>query len=370
MRVLLVSPQGRFAGGIAKWTGHILRYYEQLSDKSIIIEHYDIARSSFINDDISFWPRLRLVWKDYRALLRGFRKVLKRSNYDVMHLTSSAGWGLVRDLYMIRLARQKGIKTIVHFRFGRIPELYQSNNREWKLLSRVVSKADRIIVIDKRSYEVLLQAGYNTISLLPNPLTPKVEEIIQSQPIIPRKPRTILFIGHCVATKGVYELVHACKTIPNIQLCLVGAIHEEVREDLKKISGGENWLTMEGEKPYEEVIREMLSCDVFVLPTYTEGFPNVILESMACGCAIVTTPVGAIPEMLDVDSDEPCGLCCEPKDVESLRRNIQYFLDRPNEAREYGNRAVKRVNEMYAMPKVWEQMVGIWREVWSPCKSY
>lgn len=65
--------------------------------------------------------------------------------------------------------------------------------------------------------------------------------------------------------------------------------------------------------------------------------------------------------MLVIESDEQCGLCCAPKDAEGLRSKIQYFLDHPIEAREYGNRTVKRVNEMYAMPKVWEEMVGIWR---------
>jgi glycosyltransferase involved in cell wall biosynthesis len=66
--------------------------------------------------------------------------------------------------------------------------------------------------------------------------------------------------------------------------------------------------------------------------------------------------------MFCVDSGCLCGLCCEPKDVEGLRRNIQYFLDHPDEARAYGHRAAQRVNDMYAMPKVWEQMVGIWKE--------
>ena len=88
---------------------------------------------------------------------------------------------------------------------------------------------------------------------------------------------------------------------------------------------------------------------------------------MACGCAIVTTPVGAIPEMLSIDSSEPCGLCSEPKDIEGLRRNIQFFLDHPTEARRYAERAARRVNGMYSIEIVWKQMVGIWRgeEEWN-----
>lgn len=67
--------------------------------------------------------------------------------------------------------------------------------------------------------------------------------------------------------------------------------------------------------------------------------------------------------MLVIESDEQCGLCCAPKDAEGLRKNIQFFLDHPDEARAYGHRAAQRVNDMYAMPKVWEQMVGIWKGV-------
>lgn len=362
MKILLVSPKGQFAGGIAKWTGHILQYYRQLSDKSILLDHFDIARSAFINDDISFWPRLRLVIKDYKSILKGYRRFLKHGKYDVIHLTSSAGWGLLRDLYMIRLAKRKGFKTIVHFRFGRIPQLFESKNWEWKLLRRVVVKSDKIIVIDKHSYQTLLQAGYQNIALLSNPLSPKVDDYIKSLPITQRNPRSLLFVGHCIATKGVYELVMACKSIPNIHLRLLGAFHEKVRQDLMSISEGGTWLELLGEKPYEDVIREMMLCDIFVLPTYTEGFPNVILEAMACGCAIITTPVGAIPEMLEEENGKHFGSMVAPRDVQQLNEAILVMLDNNAYKVECGNNARKRVNERYTMTKVWDSMSSIWKD--------
>jgi glycosyltransferase involved in cell wall biosynthesis len=60
---------------------------------------------------------------------------------------------------------------------------------------------------------------------------------------------------------------------------------------------------------------------IFVLPTYTEGFPNVILECMASGCPIITTPVGAIPDMLQFGSTQACGACVDVKDVQGLKNN-------------------------------------------------
>lgn len=75
--------------------------------------------------------------------------------------------------------------------------------------------------------------------------------------------------------------------------------------------------------PYVNVLQEMMKCELFILPTYTEGFPNVILESMACGCPIVTTAVGAIPEMLDIKNGFNHGICVEPRSVSQLKRAIE-----------------------------------------------
>jgi glycosyltransferase involved in cell wall biosynthesis len=362
MRVLLAAPASGASGGICRWTKHVKAYYESLIEKPVQLEIFDLARSEFIPDDISIIPRLRLALKDYGSILNGFKKVLDRNKYDVIHITSSAGLGLIRDLLMLKMAHKRGVKSIIHFRFGRIPQLFIQRNWEYRLLSKVVKIADRVIVLDKGSYETLKKSGYANIELLPNPLAPSVMQTVSLMGTIRREPGLLLFIGHCIATKGVFELVQACKGFPNIRLRLVGAIHNDIREQLLKIANYEQWLEILGEQPYEDVIRQMLSCDVFVLPTYTEGFPNVILEAMACGCPIVTTPVGAIPEMLETEGENQFGIFTPVKDVESLNKSITTLLTNCQLKKECGDNARKRVMERYSMDAIWSRMLEIWEK--------
>jgi glycosyltransferase involved in cell wall biosynthesis len=289
---------------------------------------------------------------------------LRRENIDVLHLCSSASFGLIKDYIVLNMARRKRIKTIIHFHFGRIPEICKLNNWEWKLLLRVVSKADMILVMDSKSYDTLKLYGIDRVKYLPNPLSIDIiKQIEKSRAYIDRVSNKVSFVGHVTQKKGIYELVEACRSINGLDLHIIGKVSPEVKNKMIELAGDDFSIIFKGEIPHNKVIEELLSTKVFVLPSYTEGFPNVILESMACGCAIVASSVGAIPEMLGIGGKNPCGIICNVKDVDSLRTNIQALLADEKLSSEYGSRAKKRVHNMYAMPIVWQQLKNIWAEL-------
>lgn len=362
IKVLLCSPLGKKgAGGISRWTQHILRYYDSIQ-KDLILNHFYVD-GNVIHAGTNILIRIFNGLKSYMPFLRGLSRELSNNNYDVVHFCSSASISLLKDIYSIKIAKNKKIKTIIHFRFGRIPELYKKKNWEQKLLHKVITMADKVIVIDKMSYDTLINEGYRNIELLPNPLAPKVSDIIERNKSILKEDRKIVFAGHVVETKGVFELIDACKDIQNIKLEMLGFVSDEIRQVLKNRAGENNsqWLEIVGEKDFEIVIKEMLSAGIFVLPTYTEGFPNVIIESMACACSIITTKVGAIPEILDIEHGDNYGICIEPKNVKQLKIAIQRMLNDREFAIRCGLNAQKRVNELYSMPIVWKQLEKIWK---------
>lgn len=365
IKVLLTAPYGGIVGGISRWTGHIIDFYKSTSPGDCSLDIASTARHRHVSTNMSILKRCYLGLMEYGNIFKGYKQKLLSGQYDVMHLTTSGGLSFVKDPLFLRAAKKKGAKTVVHIRFGRIPQLVARRNWEYRLMAHTFRMADKVVAIDRSTLEALKADGFTNVCLLPNPLTPKVTEVIRTVGDVSREPRTILFAGHVLKTKGIFELLEACSTIDNIKLKIVGHITDAMHNEITSIYGSDHkWFEILDEKPYEDVIREMMTCDIFVLPTYTEGFPNVILEAMATGCAIISTPVGAIPEMLEPEKDgTPAALLVPPQNAGELNHAISRLIEDENLKESMRTTVSKRALERYSLPKVWSQMLDIWKSV-------
>jgi glycosyltransferase involved in cell wall biosynthesis len=244
--------------------------------------------------------------------------------------------------------------------------LKEKKNWEWTLLKLLINQAEVSIVIDPKSFEALLYIGNEKIRFLPNPIPNDLFFTIGKFTNNRRLNRSILFVGHAIQTKGIFDLLEACIRIPDVKLKIIGPIQQDIKVRILKLAIGRddgNWIEMLGKQSPTDVILAMVTTTVLVLPSYTEGFPNVILEGMACSCPIVATSVGAIPEMLNCNSDEKAGICVPSLDVNNLQQAIERMLDDKVFAKRCGESARKRVAEKYSMPIVWKQLISIWGNV-------
>ena len=361
MRILFATPYNFPVGGISLWAQHIVNYHRTLDD-DFDIDVLAMDRKLPVSLQTNGLLRNITGFKEYFQYIHQEKQILDKQKYDVIHISSSASFSLLKDLWMINVAHARGVKAVVHFHFGRIPELKKSGNWEWKLLIRVIRKADCIIVLDNLSYQTLKMEGVNNIYKLPNPVAPIVSDYISSHNF-KKIPRRIFFAGHGDITKGIFELVDACKRIPNVEVIMAGEIGDAMKQKLLVAANGGQWLNICGKLSFEQVLTNMMSCDLFILPTYTEGFPNVIIEAMACECAIVTCPVGAIPEMLEVDANGKYGLMVPPRNAEALYQAIMSIIDNEKLKNEFRFNAIRRINERYSMSIVWQQMTDIWKDL-------
>jgi glycosyltransferase involved in cell wall biosynthesis len=127
----------------------------------------------------------------------------------------------------------------------------------------------------------------------------------------------ILFLSRFIREKGMFELVEAFTRIthdfPDARMVMAG--DGPARDELEQAitaAGLEDKITLPGYVRDQDKAAVLADADIFVLPSYSEGCPVSMLEAMAAGQALVSTPVGGIPDILHdgkngvlIDSAEP-----------------------------------------------------------------
>ena len=103
----------------------------------------------------------------------------------------------------------------------------------------------------------------------------------------------------------------------------------------------------------------MRSLDVFCLPSYAnEGVPQALMQAMACGLPVVTTPVGSIAEIVD---DGRTGLLVAPQDAEALRVALERLLDDAPLRAALGSRAAATAQERFGDEHMVDRMIEVFR---------
>lgn len=370
MKLLLLSPLPPPFGGISSWTVSLLDFFKsQPNDIDLIHQNTAIKK----RDITSNGTLIRIYYGIIESvrIIYEFKGILRKNSPGLIHITSSASFSLLKDYFLLRIARRKNIPVIYHWRFGRIPDLYLKNNLEWKALCRIVRGSSLSILVDKNSYSTLLKSGFTNITCIPNPIGIEIQQ--KSSKIAgfnrSRRPGRLLFAGHVIRQKGVLELVQACAQLAEVkELILVGPFDEQIKKQLMDLAGIRDngvWMHLPGNSEREHVLEYMAESPVLVLPSYSEGFPNVIIEAMAMGCAIIATHVGAIPEIISSNSDCPAGICIPPQDVESLKCAIQDLLSHEDKILAMGKSGMERVLSYYSIQNVFEKYVVVWNEIYT-----
>lgn len=369
MKVLFCSPykqgEGYVQGGMATWGAHIVYYFEAIHNPDTELIPVSFDRKTYIVDkQTSMLRRAINGLSELGKPVVSAIKMMRSQHIDTVHICTSGSLGLLIVYILARFAKKYKARSIVHFHMGKIPEILKKKDWEKYLLVKVLNGVDVIMTMDTISFNFLKEKGYNNILNVPNPIAPSIVCMIDKQSKESIKSfKRVFFAGHVVKTKGVYELTEACSAIDNIELRIAGRCGEDVKKDLETIWGDNNGkLIFLGEVPHEIVIKEMLETTILSLPSYTEGFPNVILEAMACGCAIVATDVGAIAEMLNFNKPDKCGVCVKLKDSNSLREELVLLLNNSEIATKYGENAKTKVYADYTMEKIWDYLSYGWRE--------
>jgi len=370
LKVLLVSPLPPPASGIASWSVRVLRELGARCDVSIF--HVDTAVRWRSTNDSSLLKRL--CGGTLQALCDTARTfvVLLKQKPDVIHVCTSGSLGLPKDILILGISKLMRLQSVLHYRKGNLSEIIKRNGVEWKIMRLAIELTDCFLLLDQKSDELLRATlPHVPVERIPNPIdTEFIQNLFQVERdgLLAKEIPCIMFAGWVIPAKGVRELVEACCGIAGVsfELNIVGNVLETFQRELEAIAVQRDegaWLKFQGMVNHTKALEAMECANIFVLPSHTEGFPNVVLEAMALGKPIIATKVGAIPEMLDETTNSPCGMLVAPCSVDELRSAITYFLTHPADAELYGERAKRKVISHYAMDKVLSQYLDLWRSL-------
>ncbi len=159
----------------------------------------------------------------------------------------------------------------------------------------------------------------------------------------------ILCVGRLTPAKGQHLLLEACALIKRsgrpFHLTLVG--DGEDRKSLENLAaalGLSPMVTFAGALGQDEVMGHYREADLFVLPSFAEGIPVVLMEAMALGIPVVATRITGIPELIEDGRD---GLLATPGSLGELADRLHLLLEDKELGVELGRAAVNKVRERY-----------------------
>jgi len=308
-----------------------------------------------------------------------WRALLKTRPDKVYFLLSSGPVGLLRDIVIIYTIKLTGRIAIAHYRGSSFRSLYEQYPALLRWLVRCSLKRLDCLIVQAEILKPLfaglvaekkLRVLYNGIKL--NGYHPEPQRL-------QAKPFTILFMGHVAFSKGFYELVQAYLQLRQrhaVRLLFAG--EQRFAGDRRKaisafLAGATRDFFNREADHIEQVITEFVNeaarhdahylgvvtgeakarafaeADVFVLPSYTEGFSMSVLEAMAHGLPVVVTPVGALPEVVREGVN---GVFVEVGNSQDLASKLEGLIYERKRALTMGENNARYVAERFGIEQI------------------
>jgi len=239
-----------------------------------------------------------------------------------------------------------------------------------RLDRQVVRFADRIVSVSKElARRTVPPRYYRKVRIIPNAVDKRAYDInpfivaswkrrlnLSSRPVIVCVGRLSPEKGHKVLLEAAHSLV---LTGQEFQLLLVGDGPERAAlERLRDRLALKDRVMFLGQRKDMDMV--YAAADILVLPSFKEGVPNVVLEAMANGVAIVATRVGGVPEMV---RDGKEALLVPPNDAHALRFALERMLRSPERMREFGRAGKRALFPRFSVTRRVERVEHVYREL-------
>jgi len=270
-------------------------------------------------------------YKEYKFAYPGYKKFeskLKAFRPDIIHINSPCSLGLAA----IKYGKKNNIPVVAtyHTHFPSYAKYYNIKQLEfisWNYLRKLYNRCDRVFVPSISIMEELRDKGFKTTEYLPHGIDLNVFSDVYKSDTWKKSldiegKKVILFVGRLVWEKDLRTFAEIYDLLTNIRndISFVIVGDGPIRRDLKKLMPEALFL---GHKSGIELSTIFASSDLFVFPSTTETFGNVVLESMASGLVPVCSDEGGASNSIKHNQN---GIVCKAKDSIDFSKQIISLL--------------------------------------------
>lgn len=288
--------------------------------------------------------------------------IFKMPSKDIVHIHTSHGWSFRRLCPLLFIARGFGKKAILHVHGSQFDIYYQEAGRlEKALIRRGLLAASTVIALSRDWEQKLHQIqALATVSVVKNSVDLDKFEHIQDRSL--ETPVRLLFLGRLGERKGVYELLDALGSLPKNSFRCILAGDGDIKEVKEIVSqrGWKNSVDVPGWVDAQNKMHLLEQSDIYLLPSHHEGLPISILEALAAGLPVISTPVGGIPEAI---ADGHNGYLVAPGDSQALAKAIKKLASDAQLWRQMSIQAKMTAKNQFGMPQVEAALSKIYSEL-------
>ncbi|TYC49871.1 glycosyltransferase [Weissella muntiaci] len=344
-KILVVGPDMAESGGVAT-----------------VMQHFADQQANLTDFDIQLlvtW-RQRWIWNFIKVVLR-YRILLHRRNIDLVHIHVSERGSFWRAAIITWLTPRR-IPVIHHYHAAEFDVFYKSQGRLFKwIIRKTIDRASQVIVLSQ-SWLTFFTALTKTDILIIHNGVPIPNEQLQ----VNETSKKVVTFGRIGKRKGTYDLVRVAKQVHQLDANITFDVYgdgtttdlENVQNQIKLAGMAEvirlhDWV--------DDVYEPMQDAMLHFLPSYHEGLPMAILESMAYGLPNLATRIGGIPELIDGRSN---GYLVDAGSIEQMTKLIYKYAQMGiDEKLITSNLARQTIIEQYSLGKMFEQVTKLYERI-------
>lgn len=346
MNILMVGPSLKAKGGVASVANN---FVNEFNNEEIELVYFDTYIEGSFN--------MRLI--NYLKKLIKYIAIKKKMNIEIIHIHMVQGGSFYRKSIFIMISKIMGVKTIVHLHASQFDIFYNKSNSK-KFITKILNMTDKIVVLSDTWKKIMSKITTSNIEVVQNAV--RIDDNFNDY----TDKSYITMFGRLGKRKGTYDLLEVLSQLYKEDkykkyttlLCGDGDI-EEIKLLIDKLKI-DNYVKVRGWVDGTEKKNILENSYLNLLPSYNEGMPMAILETMAYGIPNIATNVGGIPEVVE---DNVNGFLIKSGDKEDLLKKLKLLLNNENIRKEFSEECKVLIENRFGLESYFEKWIKIYNEI-------